>query len=71
MSFTALHNLDVTYMIITDDVISSAFTTNDYEKIAKSYDLVTGHLLLLEAPNLYSIVIGGKRSIFFPTETRK
>ncbi|KAK0167361.1 hypothetical protein PV327_004768 [Microctonus hyperodae] len=67
---STLYKLDISYTAIPENRVNSAFSTHEHEKIASTtFNLRAGDLLLLEAPNLYTIVIGSNRTIFFPVKT--
>lgn len=66
-----LYKVDIVYKTVSSNLVNSAYTPADHEKIASNFDLGVGELLLLEAPNLYSVLVGANRSIFFPSETSK
>ncbi|XP_044002790.1 GPI transamidase component PIG-S [Aphidius gifuensis] len=64
-----LYKVNVSHEVISSSLVSSSFTPSDYEKVASSFDLKVGELLLLEAPNLSSVVVGTSRSVFYPSDT--
>ena len=52
--------------------MASAFTYHELEKVASTFDLDVGDLLLLEATNLNdAVLVGSKRTLYFSTETSK
>jgi len=52
--------------------LASAFTYHELEKVASTFDLDVGDLLLLEATNLNdAVLVGSKRTLYFSTETSK
>ncbi|XP_034938158.1 GPI transamidase component PIG-S [Chelonus insularis] len=65
-----LLRLDISHKIVSKDVVNSAFTLYDHEKIAEKFDVQIGQLLFLESPNFNQIFIGLKRNIFFPSKTK-
>lgn len=72
MYLSEIYRLDISYIVISRNFISTAFTTHDLEKISASFDLKVGELLLLEAPNLNDgILVGSQRALYFATDTRK
>ncbi|XP_046740185.1 GPI transamidase component PIG-S [Diprion similis] len=64
-----LYNLQISHMVISSNLVSSAITIHDLEKIANNFDVQVGELLLLEVPNLSDGVLAGShRTIFFSPE---
>ncbi|XP_057319220.1 GPI transamidase component PIG-S isoform X2 [Microplitis mediator] len=66
---STLYSLKVSFEVISKNLVNSAFTQYDHEKIARTFDIGIGDLLFLEAPNLNEIIVGHHRAIFFPTQT--
>ncbi|XP_070527343.1 GPI transamidase component PIG-S [Cardiocondyla obscurior] len=65
-----LYQLDVEYQVISNNLLASAFTYHELEKVASTFDLDVGGLLLLEATNLNdAVLVGSKRTLYFSTET--
>ena len=63
------YHLDVSYEVISSKLVSSSYTPQDHEKVAKTFDIEVGDLLLLESPNVYGVLVGSGRSIFFAKDT--
>lgn len=60
----------VSSKVISRNLMSSAFTTNDLETISLTFNLKVGELLLLEAPNLNEgILVGSNRTLYFATDS--
>lgn len=58
--------------MISSNLLASAFTYHELEKVASTFDLDVGGLLLLEATNLNdAVLVGSKRTLYFSTETSK
>ncbi|XP_015591966.1 GPI transamidase component PIG-S isoform X1 [Cephus cinctus] len=58
--------VDVDHQVISSNLVSRAYTTHDLEKVAATFDLKVGELLLLEAANLKEdILVGSRRTIYF------
>lgn len=58
--------------MISNNLLASAFTYHELEKVASTFDLDVGGLLLLEATNLNdAVLVGSKRTLYFSTETSK
>ncbi|XP_071578028.1 uncharacterized protein [Temnothorax nylanderi] len=67
-----IYQLDVDYQVISNNLLASAFTYHELEKVASTFDLDVGGLLLLEATNLKdAVLVGSKRTLYFSTETSK
>lgn len=65
-----LYQLDVEYQVISNNLLASAFTYHELEKVASTFDLDVGGLLLLEATNLNdAVLVGSNRTLYFSTET--
>ncbi|XP_011147461.1 GPI transamidase component PIG-S [Harpegnathos saltator] len=65
-----IYRLDVEYQVISSNLLASAFTYHELEKVASTFDLDVGGLLLLEATNLNdAVLVGSKRTLYFSTET--
>ncbi|XP_011639275.1 GPI transamidase component PIG-S isoform X3 [Pogonomyrmex barbatus] len=65
-----IYHLDVDYQVISNNLLASAFTYHELEKVASTFDVDIGGLLLLEATNLNdAVLIGSKRTLYFSTET--
>ncbi|XP_077255482.1 GPI-anchor transamidase component PIGS-like isoform X1 [Temnothorax americanus] len=65
-----IYQLDVDYQVISNNLLASAFTYHELEKVASTFDLDVGGLLLLEATNLNdAVVVGSNRTLYFSTET--
>lgn len=70
MRFSEIYRLDVEYQVISGNLLASAFTYHELEKVASTFDLDVGGLLLLEATNLNdAVLVGSKRTLYFSTET--
>lgn len=70
--FPELYNLQVTYEVISSNLVSSAFTPHELEKVASTFDIQVGEVLLLETPRLSDgVVAGSHRTIFFSPEASK
>ncbi|XP_024892765.1 uncharacterized protein LOC112468008 [Temnothorax curvispinosus] len=68
--FSEIYQLDVDYQVISNNLLASAFTYHELEKVASTFDLDVGGLLLLEATNLNdAVLVGSKRTLYFSTET--
>ncbi|XP_071639701.1 GPI transamidase component PIG-S isoform X5 [Temnothorax longispinosus] len=66
-----IYQLDVDYQVISNNLLASAFTYHELEKVASTFDLDVGGLLLLEATNLNdAVLVGSKRTLYFSTETK-
>ncbi|XP_003401873.1 GPI transamidase component PIG-S isoform X1 [Bombus terrestris] len=62
--------IEVIYHVISSNLIASAFTHHELEKIASAFNLDVGQLLLLETNNLNdAVLVGSRRTIYFSTET--
>lgn len=59
----------MSYEVISSKLVASSYTPQDHEKVAKTFDIGVGDLLLLESPNVYGVVVGSGRSIFFAKDT--
>lgn len=69
---TGICRIEVIYHVISSNLVTSAFTHHELEKIASAFDLDVGQLLLLETNNLNdAVLVGSKRTIYFSTETSK
>ncbi|XP_036148969.1 GPI transamidase component PIG-S isoform X2 [Monomorium pharaonis] len=65
-----IYQLDVEYQVISNNLLASVFTYHELEKVASTFDLDVGGLLLLEAINLNdAVLVGSKRTLYFSTET--
>ncbi|XP_051175486.1 GPI transamidase component PIG-S [Leptopilina boulardi] len=65
-----IYSLRVRFEVVSRNLMSSAFTTNELETIAYSFNLKMGNLLLLEALNLNEeILVGSNRTVFFAPDT--
>ncbi|XP_012224858.1 GPI transamidase component PIG-S [Linepithema humile] len=65
-----IYQLDVEYQVISNSLLASAFTYHEFEKVASTFDLDVGGLLLLEATHLnVPVLVGSKRTLYFSTET--
>lgn len=65
-----IYQLNVEYQIVSNNLLASAFTYHELEKVASTFDLDVGDLLLLEATNLNdAVLVGSKRTLYFSTET--
>jgi len=70
--FSEIYQLDIEYQVISNNLLTSAFTYHELEKVASTFDLDVGGLLLLEATNLNdAVLVGSKRTLYFSTETSK
>lgn len=64
-----LYNLQVSYEVVSKNLVFSAFTPHELEKVASTFDLNVGEILLLETPNISDGVLAGShRTIFFSPE---
>ncbi|XP_012251925.2 GPI transamidase component PIG-S isoform X1 [Athalia rosae] len=69
-SAAELYNLQILPEVISRNLVSSAFTPHELEKVADTFSLQVGELLLLETPNLTEdVLVGTQRTIFFSSET--
>ncbi|KAF3421902.1 hypothetical protein E2986_13989 [Frieseomelitta varia] len=67
-----IYQIEIVYHVISSNLMTSAFTYHELEKIASAFDLDVGQLLLLETNNLHDVVlVGSRRTIYFSTETSK
>ncbi|CAD1478283.1 unnamed protein product, partial [Heterotrigona itama] len=65
-----IYQIEIVYHVISSNLMTSAFTYHELEKIASAFDLDVGQLLLLETNNLHDVVlVGSRRTIYFSTET--
>lgn len=65
-----IYSMVVSSKVISRNLMSSAFTTNDLETISLTFNLKVGELLLLEAPNLNEgILVGSNRTLYFATDS--
>ncbi|XP_018058285.1 PREDICTED: GPI transamidase component PIG-S [Atta colombica] len=65
-----IYQLNVEYQIVSNNLLASALTYHELEKVASTFDLDVGDLLLLEATNLNdAVLVGSKRTLYFSTET--
>ncbi|EZA59527.1 GPI transamidase component PIG-S [Ooceraea biroi] len=65
-----IYELNVEYQVISNNLLASAFTYHELEKVASNFDLDVGDLLLLEATNLNdAVLVGSNRTLYFSTET--
>lgn len=65
-----IYDINVVYQVISSNLLALAFANHELEKIASTFDLDAGDLLLLESINLNdSVLVGSKRTIYFSTET--
>lgn len=61
-----MYILNITHTVLSKNLVTSVLTIKELDTISNKFDLHTGDLLLLEAPNLNDgIVIGSKRAIYF------
>ncbi|XP_043524096.1 GPI transamidase component PIG-S isoform X3 [Frieseomelitta varia] len=66
----SIYQIEIVYHVISSNLMTSAFTYHELEKIASAFDLDVGQLLLLETNNLHDVVlVGSRRTIYFSTET--
>lgn len=64
--------MDVKHQVISNNLLAYAFTYHELEKVASTFDLDMGSLLLLEATNLNdAVLIGSNRTLYFSTKTSK
>ncbi|XP_066601414.1 GPI transamidase component PIG-S-like isoform X2 [Prorops nasuta] len=57
------------HQVISKNLLLSAYTTHNHEKVAATFDLNVGDVLLLESINLKdAVMVGSKRTVFFSTE---
>ncbi|XP_068985630.1 GPI transamidase component PIG-S isoform X1 [Bombus flavifrons] len=67
---SSICRIEVIYHVISSNLVTSAFTHHELEKIASAFDLDVGQLLLLETNNLNdAVLVGSRRTIYFSTET--
>lgn len=67
-----IHRIEVIHRVISSNLVASAFTHHELEKVASIFDVDVGQLLLLETSNLNdAVLVGTKRTIYFSTETSK
>ncbi|XP_047352200.1 GPI transamidase component PIG-S isoform X2 [Vespa velutina] len=65
-----IYDLEVVYQVVSSNLLALAFAHHESEKIASTFDLDVGNLLLLESPNLNdAVLVGSKRTIYFSIET--
>lgn len=65
-----IYQLDVEHQVISNNLLASAFTYHELEKVASTFDLDVGDLLLLEATNLNdAVLVGSNRTLYFSTKT--
>ncbi|XP_043501320.1 GPI transamidase component PIG-S [Polistes fuscatus] len=65
-----IYDLEVVYQVVSSNLLAFAFAHHELEKIASTFDLDVGNLLLLESPNLNdAVLVGSKRTIYFSIET--
>lgn len=58
------------HRVISSSLMATAFTHHELEKIASTFDLDVGQLLLLETNNLNdAVLVGSKRTLYFSTDT--
>ncbi|OAD57870.1 hypothetical protein WN48_01408 [Eufriesea mexicana] len=68
----SIHRIEVVHHVISSNLVASAFTHHELEKVASIFDVAVGQLLLLETSNLNdAVLVGTKRTIYFSTETSK
>lgn len=68
-SITGICQIEIIYRVISN---TFAFTHHQLEKIASTFDVDVGQLLLFETTNLNNaVLVGSKRTIYFSTETSK
>lgn len=66
---TGICQIEVIYRVLSN---TFAFTHHQLEKIASTFDVDVGQLLLFETTNLNNaVLVGSKRTIYFSTETSK
>ncbi|XP_066602353.1 GPI transamidase component PIG-S-like, partial [Prorops nasuta] len=64
-----IYKLNVMHQVISKNLLLSAYTTHNHEKVAATFDLNVGDVLLLESINLKdAVMVGSKRTVFFSTE---
>lgn len=69
ISVTGICQIEIIYRVISN---TFAFTHHQLEKIASTFDVDVGQLLLFETTNLNNaVLVGSKRTIYFSTETSK
>lgn len=72
LRLSEIYQLDVEFQVISNNLLASAFTYHELEKVASTFDLDVGDLLLLEATNLNdAVLVGSKRTLYFSSETSK
>lgn len=64
-----IYQLNVEHQVISNNLLASAFTYHELEKVASTFELNVGDLLLLEATNLNdAVLVGSNRTLYFSTE---
>lgn len=72
LQFSEIYQLNVEHQVISNNLLASAFTYHELEKVASTFELNVGDLLLLEATNLNdAVLVGSNRTLYFSTETSK
>lgn len=65
-----IYKVEVIPRVISSNLLASAFTHHELEKVASTFDLGVGELLLLETINLNdAVLVGSRRTVYFSTET--
>lgn len=65
-----IYNINVAYHVVSNNLVASVSLNHEFEKIAATFDLDVGDILLLESTNLYdTVLVGSKRAIYFSTDT--
>lgn len=65
-----IYQLNVEHQVISNNLLASAFTYHELEKVASTFEINVGDLLLLEATNLNdAVLVGSNRTLYFSTET--
>lgn len=67
---TSIYRIEVVHRVISSNLVASAFTHHELEKIASIFDIEVGQLLLLETNNLNdAVLVGSRRTVYFSAET--
>lgn len=66
----SIYRIEVVHHVISRNLLASAYTHHQLEKVASMFDVEVGQLLLLETNNLNdAVLIGSKRTVYFASET--
>ncbi|KAI4496156.1 hypothetical protein M0802_008023 [Mischocyttarus mexicanus] len=58
-----IYDLEVVYQVVSSNLLALAFAHHELEKVASTFDLDVGNLLLLESPNLNDAVLVGNEKL--------